>query len=150
MRITIGSPTSTVARADAMQLLDHVSIAVSDIDAARPFYDAVMGALGADKVYDRADALGYGARCTADATQHSYLAVYAAPAASLDARRHWCFKAATRAAVRAFHTAGLAHGGRDDGAPGLRPHYHSSYYGAFLIDPCGNRIEAVCHADGEE
>ena len=44
-----------------------------------------------------------------------------------------------------FHAAGLAHGGRDDGAPGLRPHYHPHYYAAFLLDPCGNRIEAVCH-----
>lgn len=133
-----------------MQLLDHVSIAVPDLDAARPFYDAVMAALGADKVYDRADALGYGVRCTAQETGHSCLAVYASPAASLDARRHWCFKAPSRAAVRDFHAAGLAHGGQDDGAPGLRPHYHADYYGAFLLDPAGNRIEAVCHATAAE
>lgn len=130
-----------------MQLLDHVSVSVADIDAARPFYDAAMAALGADKVYDRVDALGYGARCDAQESGHSYLAVYASPAAGPDARRHWCFKAPSRAAVRAFHAAGLAHGGCDDGAPGLRPHYHASYYAAFLLDPCGNRIEAVCHAD---
>jgi len=105
-----------------MQLLDHVSIAVPDLDAARPFYDGVMAALGADKVYDRSDALGYGVRCSAQETAHSCLAVYASPLTSLDARRHWCFKAPSRAAVRAFHAAGLAHGGRDDGAPGLRPH----------------------------
>ena len=66
-------------------------------------------------------------------------------AANIDARRHWCFKAASRAEVDAFHAAGLAHGGADDGAPGLRPHYHAHYYGAFLLDPFGNRIEAVCH-----
>ena len=133
-----------------MQLLDHVSIAVPDIDSARQFYDAVMKALGAEKVYDHSDALGYGTRCNAQETGHSYLAVYASPAASLDARRHWCFKATSRAAVRAFHAAGLACGGRDDGAPGLRPQYHASYYGAFLLDPGGNRIEAVCHADLDE
>lgn len=130
-----------------MQLLDHVSISVPDLDAARRFYDAVMGALGADKVYDRVDALGYGRRCDARETQHTCLAVYASPLANLDARRHWCFKASTRAAVRAFHAAGLAHGGRDDGAPGLRPHYHAGYYAAFLLDPAGNRVEAVCHGD---
>jgi catechol 2,3-dioxygenase-like lactoylglutathione lyase family enzyme len=134
-----------------MQLLDHVSIAVPDLAAARVFYDAIMAALGAAKVYDRADAIGYGERCSASEVSHSYLAIYAAPAttaaASADDRRHWCFKAATREQVRAFHAAGLAHGGTDDGAPGLRPQYHASYYGAFLRDPAGNRVEAVCHQE---
>lgn len=130
-----------------MQLLDHVSISVAGLDSARPFYDAVMQALGAAKVYDRADALGYGERCGPGDAGHSYLTIHAdaeaPPAAS--ARRHWCFKAASRGAVDAFHATGLAHGGRDDGAPGLRPHYHPHYYAAFLLDPSGNRIEAVCH-----
>lgn len=128
-----------------MQVLDHVSIAVADLDRARPFYDAVMTALGVDKVYDRADALGYGERCRAGNDHHTYLAVYASPGASGDDGRHWCFKAPTRAAVRAFHGRGIEAGGRDDGAPGLRPHYHDHYYGAFLRDPDGNRLEAVCH-----
>lgn len=130
-----------------MQLLDHVSISVAGLDSARPFYDAVMQALGAAKVYDRADALGYAERCGPGDAGHSYLTIHAdaeaPPAAS--ARRHWCFKAASRGAVDAFHATGLAHGGRDDGAPGLRPHYHPHYYAAFLLDPSGNRIEAVCH-----
>jgi catechol 2,3-dioxygenase-like lactoylglutathione lyase family enzyme len=58
---------------------------------------------------------------------------------------HVAFRAPDRAAVDAFHTAGLAAGGRDNGAPGLRPEYHESYYGAYLLDPDGNNIEAVCH-----
>ncbi|WP_322101729.1 VOC family protein [Paraburkholderia sp. J41] len=130
-----------------MQLLDHVSIGVPDLDAARPFYDAVMHALGAAKVYDRPQALGYGERCDAADTQSTCLAVYL-DAAAIDPanKRHWCFKAATRAQVDAFHAAGLAHGGRSDGEPGLRAHYHAHYYGAFLVDPAGNRVEAVCHA----
>ncbi|QGZ64996.1 VOC family protein [Paraburkholderia acidisoli] len=130
-----------------MQLLDHVSIGVPDLDAARPFYDAVMQALGALKVYDRPQALGYGERCDAADTHSSCLAVYL-DATAIDAvnKRHWCFKAATRAQVDAFHAAGLAAGGRSDGAPGVRAHYHAHYYGAFLVDPAGNRIEAVCHA----
>jgi catechol 2,3-dioxygenase-like lactoylglutathione lyase family enzyme len=128
-----------------MQLLDHVSISVSDLDRARPFYDAVMATLGAAKVYDRPDALGYGERCSAEDDAHSCLAIHASPAANLDTRRHWCFKATSRAEVDAFHAAGLAHGGADNGAPGLRAHYHAHYYGAFLLDPFGNRIEAVCH-----
>jgi catechol 2,3-dioxygenase-like lactoylglutathione lyase family enzyme len=128
-----------------MLLLDHVSLSVSDLEVARPFYDAVMTALGAAKVYDRPDALGYGVRCNASEDYHSCLAVYASPNANLDDKRHWCFKANTRAQVRAFHAAGISTGGQDDGAPGVRPHYHAHYYGAFLRDPFGNRIEAVCH-----
>jgi predicted lactoylglutathione lyase len=58
---------------------------------------------------------------------------------------HLCWRAASRAEVDAFYAAAIAAGGRDNGAPGLRPHYHSNYYGAFVIDPEGNNIEAVCH-----
>ncbi len=128
-----------------MRLLDHVSISVPSIDAARPFYDAVMAALGVEKVYDRPGALGYGVRCSDGDDSHSYLAIYESAESSCDEKRHWCFKAGTRAQVAAFHAAGLANGGKDDGAPGLRPQYHASYFGAFLHDPFGNRVEAVCH-----
>lgn len=128
-----------------MQLLDHVSIAVSDLDRARPFYDAIMSALGAEKVYDRADALGYGVRCRPGDAGHTYLAVYSSGGAFGPSRRHWCFKAGARAMVDLFHRLGLAAGGRDDGPPGLRVHYHPGYYAAFLLDPDGNRVEAVCH-----
>ena len=130
-----------------MQLLDHVSIAVSRLPDARPFYDAIMQALGAAKVYDEADAIGYGERCGPDDSRHTYVSILATPGLGLDAgaRRHWCFKAPNRAAVDAFHAAGLAHGGRDGGVPGLRAQYHPQYYAAFLLDPDGNRVEAVCH-----
>lgn len=130
-----------------MFLLDHVSISVPDIDVARPFYDAVMTALGIAKAYDRPGALGYGERCDAAHHMDSYLAVYRSDEANTDAKRHWCFKAATRAQVESFHAAGLVHGGQDNGGPGLRPHYHATYFSAFLRDPFGNRIEAVCHRD---
>lgn len=69
------------------------------------------------------------------------------PVASVRAsKRHWCFKAASREHVHAFFDAGVAAGGQSDGEPGLRPHYHAHYYAAFLVDPAGNRIEAVCNA----
>ncbi|USI75153.1 VOC family protein [Sphingomonas morindae] len=132
-----------------MLLLDHVSIGVPDLGAARPFYDAIMAALGADKVYDRPDALGYGARCSAEDTTSSCLAVYLDSGPTGPNRRHWCFKASTREQVNDFHRRGLAAGGRSDGAPGVRAQYHAAYYGAFLLDPAGNRIEAVCHAREE-
>ena len=128
-----------------MQLLDHVSIAVDDLTAARPFYHAVMQALGAVCVYDHADRLGYGERCGPGDGQHSYLAILPSAGARPDAARHWCFKAASRAAVDAFHAAALAQGGTDDGPPGLRPDYHTAYYAAFVRDPAGNRLEAVHH-----
>ena len=127
-----------------MLVLDHVSISVPDLDQARPFYDAVMAALGVAQVYDRPDAIGYGVRCTTIEDFHTCLAIYASANANVDDKRHWCFKATTRQQVIEFHRAGLAHGGRDNGAPGLR-HYHPTYFGAFLHDPFGNRIEAVCH-----
>jgi catechol 2,3-dioxygenase-like lactoylglutathione lyase family enzyme len=128
-----------------MHVLDHVSISVQDIAVARPFYDAVMDALGVAKVYDLPDALGYGVRCNAAEDFHSCLAVYQSPQANLDPARHWCFKAGSRAQVREFHALGLSNGGKDDGPPGIRHQYHPQYYGAFLLDPFGNRVEAVCH-----
>ncbi|WP_322080810.1 VOC family protein [Burkholderia sp. BCC1972] len=129
-----------------MQLLDHVSIGVPDINQARPFYDAVMAALGAAKVYDRPTALGYGERCSANDPASTFLAVYLDPAEIGTNKRHWCFKAASREQVHAFFEAGLSTGGRPNGDPGLRPHYHGDYYAAFLVDPAGNQVEAVCHA----
>lgn len=128
-----------------MFLLDHVSISVPSMQVARPFYDAVMSALDAPKVYDYPDALGYGKRCNETEVLHSCLAVYESKLANIDEKRHWCFKASTREQVSAFHSAGLANGGKDNGAPGLRTQYHRNYFGAFLYDPFGNRIEAVCH-----
>jgi catechol 2,3-dioxygenase-like lactoylglutathione lyase family enzyme len=127
-----------------MQLLDHVSITVRDLDAARPFYRAVLAALGAAVVYDEPDAIGFGERNSLSNASHTYLSVFASPQAEADPRRHWCLKAASPAAVRAFHATGLAHGGSDAGAPGLRD-YHAGYYAAFLHDPEGNRLEAVFH-----
>ena len=68
--------------------------------------------------------------------------------ATFGGQLHFAFTAKTRAEVDAFHTAGLAAGGTDNGAPGLRAHYHPTYYGAFVLDPEGRNIEAVCHAAG--
>lgn len=128
-----------------MQVLDHVSITVVAIGDARRFYDAIMEALGVAKVYERADALGYGPRCSATSPLESFVAIYESAAATPDSRCHWAFKASSRQQVIAFHAAALANGGRDDGAPGLRPNYHADYFAAFVIDPSGNRLEAVCH-----
>lgn len=128
-----------------MFLLDHVSITVRDLAGARPFYEAIMAALGAEVVYARPDGIGFGQRNRATDDAHTYLSVFASPAASPDPRRHVCFRAPSADAVDEFHRAGLSAGGRDEGAPGRRPHYHPSYYAAFLLDPEGNKVEAVFH-----
>jgi catechol 2,3-dioxygenase-like lactoylglutathione lyase family enzyme len=133
-----------------VRLLDHVSIAVRDLERARGFYDAVFRELGAVKVYDRADAIGYGERNRPHDDAHTYVSVYESKTSTADARRHWCLRAPSAAAVRAFHAAGLAAGGADAGAPGLRTHYHPAYYAAFLTDPEGNRVEAVWHQGDDQ
>lgn len=125
-------------------MLDHVSITVGDLAVAMPFYDAVMAALGQPKVWGDADGAGYGLRADAFRAERSYLSIRPVAGLVTD-RRHWCFKAMTPAMVDAFHAAALAHGGRCDGPPGLRPDYHDRYYAAFVLDPDGNRLEAVCH-----
>jgi catechol 2,3-dioxygenase-like lactoylglutathione lyase family enzyme len=130
-----------------MQLLDHVSITVRDLSRAKPFYIAVMAALQAKVAYNRPDAIGFGERNRPDDDVHTYLSVFESANASVDARRHWCFRAASAAAVDAFHAAGLASGGKSEGAPGLR-NYHAGYYAAFLLDPEGNKVEAVFHHAG--
>jgi catechol 2,3-dioxygenase-like lactoylglutathione lyase family enzyme len=126
-------------------MLDHVSIAVGDLARAAQFYDAAMAALGVPCVWWTDSAIGYGMRNGPEDDGHSYLTIHAGATVAAEPRCHWCFRAPDRAAVRAFHAAGLAAGGTDDGAPGLRPQYHAAYYAAFLRDPDGNRVEAVCH-----
>lgn len=126
-------------------MLDHVSITVSDLARAAHFYDAVMAALRVPCVWREPEAVGYGRRDGAEDDRHTYLTIQTTGAAIAADRRHWCFRAPDRAAVDACHAAGLAQGGADDGAPGLRPHDHPHHHAAFLFDPDGNRVEAVCH-----
>jgi catechol 2,3-dioxygenase-like lactoylglutathione lyase family enzyme len=127
-----------------VQLLDHVSITVRQVAAVRPFYLAIMQALGAKLAYDRADAIGFGERNRPQDDVHTYVSIFESAAAVSDPRRHCCLRAGSTTSVDAFHAAGLAAGGTSDGAPGLRS-YHPGYYAAFLLDPEGNKIEAVYH-----
>jgi catechol 2,3-dioxygenase-like lactoylglutathione lyase family enzyme len=126
-------------------MLDHVSITVSDIAQAEPFYDAIMAALCVIKVGARCDWLGYGERARPEHPDRVYLSIRKGDRPEPAYSRHWCFKPATRAMVDDFWRTGLAAGGIDQGAPGLRT-YHPGYYAAFLADPDGNRLEAVCHS----
>jgi catechol 2,3-dioxygenase-like lactoylglutathione lyase family enzyme len=123
-------------------MLDHISIGVSDLARSIAFYDAVGGALGFVRVWSAADAAGYGRRGGDDT-----LAIKQEPAQNVrpSARSHIAFAAPNRDAARAFHAAALAHGGADDGAPGLCPEYGPGYFAAFVRDPDGYRLEAVLH-----
>ncbi|MBV8193680.1 MAG: VOC family protein [Alphaproteobacteria bacterium] len=125
-------------------MIDHLSITASDLDRAQAFYDAVLGALGYPRVNRRANAIGYGVR-ERGPDAPPYISVYLCTGHLEPDNRHWAFRAKSRAEVRAFYAAALTHGGTDDGPPGLRPQYHPDYYGAFVRDPDGNRIEAVTH-----
>jgi catechol 2,3-dioxygenase-like lactoylglutathione lyase family enzyme len=125
-------------------MLDHVSLGVSDLERSRHFYDAALRPLGLVRIVNfEGRGSDYGAAPGSLGVEFTITAeTNVAPASGT----HVCFRARDREAVRDFHQAALANGGRDDGVPGLRPGYHASYYGAFVIDPDGHRIEAVCHA----
>ncbi len=127
-------------------MIDHLSITTTDVERAQTFYDAVLGALGYPRVYRRPEAIGYGVR-ERGSDAPAYISIYLATSPSVPDNRHWAFRASSRAAVQAFHAAALGHGGSDDGPPGLRPQYNADYYGAFVRDPDGNRIEAVTHQE---
>ena len=131
--------------AAAEGMLDHVFVTVADPARAFPVWDAVMAELGIPCVVRRPGMAGYGPRNRPGDDDHTYLSVQTSSSAVVPGNRHWCFRAPSRAAVDAFHAAGIAASDRDDDLPGLRPDYHSFYYAAFLLDPDGNRIEAVCH-----
>ncbi|MCB8876591.1 VOC family protein [Acidisoma silvae] len=120
-------------------MLDHVTIGVTDFAKARVFYDAALAPLGiASMASDGATFAGYGDGEKA----FFWIGLKDKPQSGV----HVAFTALDRAAVDRFYAAAIAIGGRDNGAPGLRPHYHADYYGAFVLDPDGHNIEAVCHA----
>ncbi|MEN3974517.1 VOC family protein [Emcibacter sp. SYSU 3D8] len=131
-------------------MIDHFSLPVSDLQRSKPFYVAVLGALGylslrAD-VFDGYAAFGFGD--DPDGEPPFWIGGPTAegvPGPQISFGQHIAFTARSRDLVDAFHAAGLAAGGADNGPPGLRPQYHQDYYAAFLLDPDGHHIEAVCH-----
>lgn len=125
-------------------MFDHVQIKVGDLEASRSFYEAVLGALGYAVVFEIPGVVvGIGSN------PHDMFEIRQAAAdAPISRAAHIAFVAPTEQAVRAFHSTALAHGATDNGGPGLRPHYEEGYFAAFVIDPNGHNIEAVCNADG--
>ncbi len=120
-------------------MLHHISLPVADLTAAKALYAAALGALGYRLVAEAAGFAGFGVVDGQD-----IFALKAVPEAQAAGPGfHLAFAAPSRAAVDGFHAAAVAHGARDNGAPGLRPDYGPSYYAAFVIDADGHRLEAV-------
>ena len=115
-------------------MIDHIAIVVSDSERSKAFYVEALGPLGYELAMDYGKALGFAAQGKPDFWLHR---------GETTGGAHVAFGAQDRATVDAFHGAALAAGGKDNGQPGLRE-YHEHYYGAFVLDPDGNNIEAVC------
>jgi catechol 2,3-dioxygenase-like lactoylglutathione lyase family enzyme len=119
-------------------MLDHVTLGVSDIERSIGFYDQALRPLRIKRLYAEGQtAAGYGAE------RKAFFWISLRDAAQTGS--HVAFVVEDRETVNQFFQAALAAGGRDNGQPGLRPHYHENYYGAFVLDPDGHNIEAVCH-----
>jgi catechol 2,3-dioxygenase-like lactoylglutathione lyase family enzyme len=119
------------------RLIDHIQLVVRDLRASRRFYEALFGVLGVPIGGSAEDYFWADELFVSSADSRAALG-------KLTGRHHLAFQARDHAMVDAFHQAGLAAGGKDNGAPGERP-YHPGYYAAFLLDPDGNNIEAVHH-----
>jgi catechol 2,3-dioxygenase-like lactoylglutathione lyase family enzyme len=121
-------------------VIDHISIAVRDLKKAEAFYTTLLATIGMAKMREWPEAsIGFGKK-------HPEFWINARTGSERvpeDSGVHICLRAPDTASVDAFHTAALKAGGTSDGAPGLRPEYHRTYYAAFIRDPDGNRIEAV-------
>ena len=123
-------------------MLDHVGIRVSDFEQSKRFFAEALSPLGYELIMEPSvSAAGFGRRGKPD-----FWIGQGDPGQAV----HIAFAASDRASVDAFHEEALAAGGRNNGGPGLRPEYHPSYYAAFVFDPDGNNIEAVCHEPGED
>ena len=127
-----------------MGIIDHIGFAVSDIERAIAFYEKALVPLGlglemrlGKEITGTVEVVGFGK----DGKPELWLSA----GARTEPRVHVALIAESRAVVDAFHAAAITAGGRDNGPPGLRPHYHPNYYGAFVLDPDGHNIEAVCH-----
>lgn len=119
-------------------MFDHIGLTVSNLERSRAFYAHALAPLGITELARFANFIGFG-------REHPQFWIGEGTAVQPAPRTHVAFAAVTRLEVDAFHRAALDAGGADHGAPGLRPQYHPHYYGAFVLDPDGHNIEAVCH-----
>ena len=118
-------------------MIDHTGLTVADIAMSKAFYRAALGPLGYALIMEWEQYAGFGVPPKPD----FWIGQGKANVPPI----HVAFRAQNRKEVDAFYKAAMAAGGRDNGPPGLRPHYHENYYGAFVLDPDGHNVEAVCH-----
>lgn len=124
-------------------VISHVSVGVRDVARAKRFYAAVLKPIGLKLYFDEPYGCAWGRGFPTFWAQKPFDGKSAKPGNGV----HVCFNAPSKAAVDAFHRAGLKHGGCDDGKPGLREEYTPNYYAAFIRDPDGNKVEALCFLD---
>jgi catechol 2,3-dioxygenase-like lactoylglutathione lyase family enzyme len=125
-------------------MIDHVSVGVRDLDRSARFYETALLPLGLSRLVTRPATVGFGKEYPEFWINLRAEMAQVAP----DTGVHICLRAKSPGEVDAFHAAALKAGGRCDGAPGLRPHDRVRYYAAFIVDPDGNRIEAVTFPEG--
>ena len=125
-------------------LFSHVTVGTNDLEHAKAFYDAVLEPLGGVQTFGSDVVAGYGLGQDGQ-TVFWVVLPFDRQVATVGNGTHIAFNAGTRASVDAFHASALAKGGADEGPPGLRPHYHADYYGAYVRDLDGNKLQAVCH-----
>lgn len=125
-------------------MIDHIGVSVSDFEKSKAFYVKALTAIGYGLLMEfpvavtgSTDVAGFGEPPKPD--------FWISKGAPNQPPMHVAFRVTSRALVDAFYREAMAAGGRDNGAPGIRPHYHQDYYGAFVLDPDGHNIEAVCH-----
>ena len=129
-------------------MFDHVGFSTADLARSCAFYEKALAPLGITCLYEvTPDMTGDGSTHLGFGKERPQFWIGTGPIHHPGI--HIAFAAESRDLVRRFHAAALAAGGRDNGAPGLRPHYHPDYYGAFVLDPDGHNIEAVCHLPGD-
>ena len=132
-------------------MIDHLSIGVADLARAKTFYDAVLQTIGCTCIFtvdipgQGVVAHGYGEVGTMQPRFWIGMPEKVDAVSNAKGGTHICFQAKRRADIDAFHAAALKAGGKDNGGPGPRPHYHANYYGGFAFDPDGNKIEACSH-----
>ena len=129
-------------------MIDHISFGVSDFARSTAFYDQALAPLGVVRLFDVPKEHSSGVKVTGYGDDHPWFWLAAENATT--GMMHIAFRAKNRDVVRAFHAAAIRAGGMDNGEPGLRPHYHTNYYAAFVLDPDGHNIEAVCHSQVEQ
>ncbi len=121
-------------------MFDHIGLNVRDFGASRGFYERALEPLGYRVVFDGSEWNGAGFGASPDQPE-----LWIMQREPYGTGTHVAFAAPDRETVDSFHAAALAAGGTDNGAPGIREQYHPTYYGAFVLDPDGNNLEAVCH-----